>query len=44
MIICCYGEFTEDEIDDHSAMIVLVDENNRITRAVEKSADNLKVG
>ena len=42
VIICCYGEFSEDEIDDHSAMIVLVDENNQITRAVEKSASNLR--
>ncbi len=42
VIICCYGEFSPDELQQHSAKIVLVDEHNRITRAVEKSADNLR--
>lgn len=42
VIICCYGEFTEEEMKDHSAMIVLVDENNNITRQVEKSGSNIR--
>ena len=42
VIICCYGQFTEAEIPNHSAQIVLVDDDNKITRAVEKNAQNLK--
>ena len=43
VIICCYGYFNDDEIEGHSAQIVLVDDNNKITRSVEKNAKNLKV-
>ncbi len=42
VIICCYGEFEPSEIENHRAQIVLVDDENRITRAVEKSAGNLR--
>ena len=42
VIICCYGEFESTEIENHRALIVLVDDENRITRAVEKSAENLR--
>ena len=42
VIICCYGLFNEDDVKNHSAQIVLVDEDNKITRNVEKSKDNLK--
>ncbi|MCH2181340.1 MAG: aspartate 1-decarboxylase [Mariniblastus sp.] len=42
VIICCYGEFSSTEIENHRALIVLVDDENRITRAVEKSAENLR--
>jgi len=37
VIICCYGEFNEEEVENHSAQIVLVDDQNKITRNVEKS-------
>jgi aspartate 1-decarboxylase len=42
VIICCYGEFNEEEVENHSAQIVLVDDDNKITRNVEKSRVNLK--
>lgn len=42
VIICCYGEMNEEEVENHSAHIVLVGEDNKITRCVEKSKDNLK--
>ena len=42
VIICCYGEMNEEEVASHSAQIVLVDDDNSITRAVEKSKENLK--
>ena len=42
VIIVCYGEFAEEEIENHSAQIVLVDSDNRITKNVAKSASNLK--
>ena len=42
VIICCYGEFNEEEVENHSAQIVLVDDDNKITRNVEKSKSNLK--
>lgn len=42
VIICCYGEMNEEEVANHSAQIILVGENNEITRAVEKSRTNLK--
>ena len=44
IIICCYGLFTDEDIKSHTAQIVLVDENNKITRSVAKSADNLRDG
>ncbi len=44
VIICCYGEFTEEDIANHSAKIVLVDDKNNITRTAEKSAENMKHG
>ena len=42
VIICCYGEMNEQEVANHSAQIVLVDDDNNITRSVEKSKENLK--
>ena len=42
VIIVCYGEFTEAEIENHEAQIVLVDEENKITKSVAKSAQNLR--
>ena len=42
VIICCYGRFEPSEIEEHNAMIVLVDDDNNITRAVEKSAQTLR--
>lgn len=42
VIICCYGEMTEEEVQNHTAQIVLVDDDNKITRSVEKSKANLK--
>ena len=42
VIICCYGRFEPAEIQEHHAMIVLVDDDNNITRAVEKSALTLR--
>ena len=44
VIIVCYGDFTEAEIENHEAQIVLVDEDNKITKSVAKSAGNLKPG
>ena len=44
VIIVCYGEFHEDEVAGHEAQIVLVDDDNRITRSVAKSSENLKPG
>lgn len=43
VIICCYGQFNE-EVKNHSAQIVLVNEKNEIARSVEKSKSNLKPG
>ena len=42
VIICCYGEMNEEEVANHTAQIVLVDNDNNITRSVEKSKENLK--
>ena len=42
VIIVCYGEFTEAEIENHEAQIVLVDDENKITKSVAKSAENLR--
>lgn len=44
VIIVCYGEFSEEEIVNHSAQIVLVNEKNEIVRSVEKNVENLKPG
>ncbi len=44
VIICCYGEFSEDEMESHEAQIVLVNEKNEIVRSVAKSKHNLKPG
>ncbi len=44
VIIVCYGEYTEEELSNHSAQIVLVNEKNEITRSVEKNIENLKPG
>ena len=44
VIICCYGQFNEEEVENHTAQIVLVNEKNEIVRSVEKSKDNLKPG
>jgi len=44
IIVCCYGGFSDEEIKKHSAKIVLVDHENKITRVAEKSAANLKHG
>ena len=44
VIIVCYGDYTEAEIENHSAQIVLVDHENKITKSVAKSALNLKPG
>jgi aspartate 1-decarboxylase len=44
VIICCYGECNEEEVENHSAQIVLVNEKNEIVRSVEKSKSNLKPG
>ena len=44
VIIVCYGELTDAEIENHEAQIVLVDDDNKITKSVSKSAGNLKPG
>ena len=44
VIIVCYGEYTEAELENHEAQIVLVDHENEITKCVGKSASNLKPG
>ncbi len=44
VIIVCYGEFTEAEIENHEAQIVLVNDDNEITKSIAKSAGNLKPG
>ena len=44
VIICCYGQYNEEEVENHSAQIVLVNEKNEITRSAEKSKHNLKPG
>lgn len=44
VIIVCYGEYTEAEIENHEAQIVLVNDDNEITKSVAKSAGNLKPG
>ncbi|HMO14361.1 MAG TPA: aspartate 1-decarboxylase [Pirellulaceae bacterium] len=37
IIICCYGEYHENEIDGHVAKVLIVDSNNRIVNQYEKS-------
>lgn len=44
VIIVCYGEYSPEEVENHEAQIVLVNENNDITKSVAKSAGNLKPG
>ena len=44
VIIVCYGEYTEAELENHEAQIVLVNHDNEITKSVAKSAGNLKPG
>lgn len=44
VIIVCYGEYTEAELENHEAQIVLVNHENEITKSVAKSAGNLKPG
>ncbi len=44
VIIVCYGEYTEAELENHEAQIVLVNSENEITKSVAKSAGNLKPG
>lgn len=44
VIICCYGLFDEKDIEEHNAKIILVDENNNITKLATKNASNLKPG
>lgn len=43
VIICCYGLFTDEDIKNHNSKIVLVDNDNKITRVADKSANNIKV-
>ena len=42
VILCCYGLFDDEDIKNHNAKIVLVDDDNNITRVAEKSAANIK--
>ena len=42
IIMCCYGLFDDEDIKNHSAKIILVDDDNNITKVAEKSASNIK--
>ena len=42
VILCCYGLFDDEDIKNHNAKNVLVDDDNNITRVAEKSAANIK--
>lgn len=42
VIICCYGLFDAEDIKNHNSKIVLVDNDNKITRVADKSAANIK--
>lgn len=42
VILCCYGLFTDEDIQNHCSKIVLVDNDNKITRVADKSASNIK--
>lgn len=33
VIICCYGQFHDDELADHKVRVIHVDEHNQITEA-----------
>ncbi|MEM7783976.1 MAG: aspartate 1-decarboxylase [Planctomycetota bacterium] len=44
VIIVCYGSFTDDELANHSAQIVLVNDDNQVVKSVEKNVENLKPG
>lgn len=44
VIICCYGLFSNEDLATHSSKIVLVDDDNKITRVAEKSAANIRPG
>ncbi len=37
VIICCYGEFHEDEIETHVAKVLIVDANNQIIETVKRT-------
>ena len=40
VIICCYGQFHQDQLADHTVRVVHVDDNNRITETVMMDAVN----
>lgn len=42
VILCCYGLFTDEDIKNHNSKIILVDNDNKITRVADKSAGNIK--
>lgn len=42
VILCCYGLFDEEDIKNHNSKIILVDDDNKITRIADKSASNIK--
>ena len=42
VIICCYGLFHNDELEEHEIVLVHVDENNKITRT--DVADSVAIG
>ncbi len=42
IIICCYGLFDAKDIESHCAKIVLVDEENNITRIADKSSSDMR--
>ena len=37
IIICCYVQLNEKEVDQHRAIVVRVDENNQVVGTIEKS-------
>ena len=44
VIIVAYGDYEESELANHSAQIVLVNEDNQVTKSVSKNAENLRPG
>ena len=36
VIICCYGQFHDDELSDHKIHLIHVDDENKITQSVTK--------